>query len=193
MAKLKPLRAEHVGADIWKYPQAFSPELCTRIREQFDRDDRKSYKHRRRLRSYFDNRQGQMLFVSDLAEWKELDREIYEAITRIISSHFERYRYFTEFTDEGYEVGCYLPPKEGCSEHFDAGNRSSRVASIVVYLNDVAKGGETVFPRQEIEIAPEEGMAIVFPPFYTHPHFARPPESGPRYFLVTWANTKKSV
>jgi hypothetical protein len=190
MADLKQAEAICLGNDVWKYPRILSPELCEKLIDRYDQDPRKSYRGHSENDAEFDNRRGQMLFISDLPEWRELDQEIYQAIHSVFRAHFKRYRYLQEFSDEGYDLGCYLPPGEGCAEHFDSGNRVTRVASLLVYLNDVRYGGETIFPRQGIRVSPEQGMALVFPPFYTHPHHAVPPQVEPRYFLVTWANAK---
>src|SRR5690606_540779 len=37
-----------------------------------------------------------------------------------------------------------------------------RVASLVIYLNDVEAGGETTFPRGGLSIAPRKGSAVYF-------------------------------
>jgi hypothetical protein len=184
------MNAEHVSQDIWKYHDAISPELCAEIISRFEADARRAYRNDVNSKEKFDNREGKMLFISDLPEWKDLDERIFAAVSAIFQHQFQQYHFAAEFKDEGYDVGCYFPPGEGCAEHFDSGNRSSRMASLVIYLNDVEEGGETVFPRQQIVIRPKRGMGILFPPHYTHPHHAIPPLTGPRYFLVTWANSQ---
>jgi hypothetical protein len=181
----------HRGGEIWTAGNALSPELCRQIVARFEKDDRKRY-GKNEEGQLFDNRQGRLLKVSRLSEWRDLDQAIFEAVGRVLQAYFRAYRFSISFSDEGYEVGCYLPG-EGCKEHFDYGNRLSRVASLLFYLNDVEDGGETVFPRQGIAVHPETGSALLFPPFHTHPHLANPPVTGPRYFLVTWANAIQNL
>jgi len=72
-------------------------------------------------------------------------------------------------------------------EHADNWNVKStgRQLSVVVYLNDVEKGGELVFNNGTI-VQPKQGRMVMFPSFFTHRHQAKPPESGNKYALVTW-------
>ena len=45
-----------------------------------------------------------------------------------------------------------------------AQNGGQRVATVLVYLNDVARGGETAFSKLGVRIAPRKGNALVFFP-----------------------------
>jgi prolyl 4-hydroxylase len=74
---------------------------------------------------------------------------------------------------EGLQVLRYGPGAES-SPHFDfllpsnAANQQSvarsgqRVSSLVVYLNDVSKGGETVVPEAHLSVCPRRGHAVYF-------------------------------
>ena len=61
-----------------------------------------------------------------------------------------------------------------------------RQVSVIFYFNDVAEGGETVFPIHDRSVAPRRGRALFFPSFYMFPHSAAPPVSGPKYVAVIW-------
>jgi hypothetical protein len=63
---------------------------------------------------------------------------------------------------------------------------SSRQLSIIIYLNDVQEGGETVFPDLDITIKPRQGSILVFPPFYNFTHKGNAPISGKKYIIATW-------
>lgn len=63
---------------------------------------------------------------------------------------------------------------------------TSRQVSVIAYLNDVEKGGETVFPELGISVPPKAGTLILFPSFFTHMHKAEPPVSGDKFCVVTW-------
>ena len=54
------------------------------------------------------------------------------------------------------------------------------------YLNDVEEGGETEFLYQDLKVKPKTGSLIVFPPYYTHAHRGKAPESGKKYIINTW-------
>jgi hypothetical protein len=60
----------------------------------------------------------------------------------------------------------------------------SRCVSVVVYLNDDFKGGETEMP--DCKFRPKKGKALVFPSNWNYPHRACPVEDGTKYALVTW-------
>jgi hypothetical protein len=47
--------------------------------------------------------------------------------------------------------------------HTDCGSRDNdRETTVLVYLNDVAGGGETEFPRLGLSVSPEKGTALLF-------------------------------
>jgi prolyl 4-hydroxylase len=55
----------------------------------------------------------------------------------------------------------YFPPADpGSATHLVHGGQ--RVATLVVYLNDVAAGGETIFPDAAMAVAPRQGGAVYF-------------------------------
>lgn len=77
------------------------------------------------------------------------------------------------------------------SFHCEAGVRmaSDRVMTYMVYLNDVAEGGETEFLEQCIRIKPKKGTVVFFPTHATHVHRGNPVLSGEdKYILTGWYN-----
>jgi len=66
--------------------------------------------------------------------------------------------------------------------------KTVRSLTIVVSLNDDFEGGIYNFPNQNITIKPKKGTAILFPPYYTHPHSVSSIETGKfRYICSSWA------
>lgn len=66
--------------------------------------------------------------------------------------------------------------------------KTVRSLTIVVTLNDDFDGGVYTFPNQNITIKPKKGTAILFPPYYTHPHSVSAIETGKfRYICSSWA------
>ena len=74
------------------------------------------------------------------------------------------------------QVGRYYPNQQYL-QHFDAFDLSNddgrrfaangggqRTVTVLVYLNDVPRGGATAFPALNIEVQPRRGMALVFFP-----------------------------
>jgi hypothetical protein len=66
--------------------------------------------------------------------------------------------------------------------------KTVRSLTIVVSLNDDFEGGIYSFPNQNITIKPKKGTAILFPPYYTHPHSVSAIKTGKfRYICSSWA------
>lgn len=67
-------------------------------------------------------------------------------------------------------------PSQQYYQHFDAfnldeedgrrfaANGGQRTVTVLIYLNDVARGGQTSFPSLQLEVRPVQGMALVFFP-----------------------------
>lgn len=70
--------------------------------------------------------------------------------------------------------------------HFDFGPEQPRTISAILYLNDVAEGGETHFDQFDLTISPIKGRLVLFPSTFPYSHEARQPISGNKYILVTW-------
>lgn len=55
----------------------------------------------------------------------------------------------------------YFPPEDkGSLTHLAMGGQ--RVATMVMYLNDVEDGGETIFPEVGLAVSPQKGSAVYF-------------------------------
>ena len=66
--------------------------------------------------------------------------------------------------------------------------KTIRVATLVIALNDNFDEGIYNFPTQNIQIKLKQGSAILFPPYWTHPHSVSKIENNEyRYILSTWA------
>ena len=61
-----------------------------------------------------------------------------------------------------------------------------RQVSIILYLNDVAQGGETYFDDLNMGVAPKKGRLLFFPSFFTYMHQGRAPISNSKYIMVSW-------
>jgi hypothetical protein len=86
----------------------------------------------------------------------------------------------------------YLPNDhdEFCP-HVDALNveSSKRYLSFLFYLNNVKKGGETVFgTNEELIIKPKQGSLLMFPPLWTHIHAGKKTISENKYIATTYIN-----
>lgn len=63
---------------------------------------------------------------------------------------------------------------------------STRVLSVLLYLNDDYEGGEIEFRHSNIKIKPEAGSVLFFPSNFLYVHEVYPVTKGPRYSLPNW-------
>lgn len=98
---------------------------------------------------------------------------------------YEPGQYFREHTD-------FFTPNSETYKTFTQ-NGGQRTYTIMVYLNTVFEGGETVFPELEIAIRPVRGLALIWnnlllngkENFHTV-HRAQPPKITNKYVLTKW-------
>lgn len=78
-----------------------------------------------------------------------------------------------------YEKTGHLPA------HQDQGI-STRVLSVLLYLNDDYEGGEIEFRHSDLVIKPDPGSVLFFPSNFLYVHEVHPVTKGPRYALPNW-------
>jgi hypothetical protein len=89
----------------------------------------------------------------------------------------------------GMEPPSFMAYEQACGfflEHYDDGKDWPRCISVVVYLNDVEVGGETVFTKFGVAVKPKAGRVLIFPSNFPYMHEALVPESDNKYVIVTW-------
>lgn len=112
---------------------------------------------------------------------------------------------------EGLQL-LHYHPGAGSAAHYDfltpgsTANDASlarsgqRVSSLVIYLNDVERGGETVFPEIGLAVTPRQGHAVHFE--YTNSrgdvdlksvHAAAPVQAGEKWVLTKWMREREFV
>lgn len=89
------------------------------------------------------------------------------------------YTYKVQKTSPG--GGYHIWHSENGDKHF-----SSRIGVYILYLNDVAEGGETEFLYLSKRIPPKKGRLVIFPPNYPWAHRGNPPLSGDKYIMTGW-------
>lgn len=105
--------------------------------------------------------------------------------------HHQATRYSREngFSFPHMEYITFLKYKKGSdffNSHRDDGPNQPRSMSAVLYMNDVAEGGETVFDKFGVSIAPEAGKLILFPANFIYTHEAATPISNDKYAAITF-------
>ena len=100
---------------------------------------------------------------------------------------------------EGLQVLNYTIGQE-YKAHFDFFKSASnpRISTLVMYLNDVEQGGETYFPKLNLSVSPQKGMAVYFEYFYDNQdlndltlHGGAPVVIGDKWAATQWMRRKK--
>lgn len=137
------------------------------------------------------NRDGITVNITKTSELQELDFKI-NSVFRLFSNDVlnQRFRPQCPSGDSGYEYHLYKPG-DMCHHHSDgelsfSTNNTSllRYATVILFLTD-NDDGELVFPSQNIEIKPEKGKIVAFPPYGFFSHYAKPSVKD-REILMTW-------
>ena len=81
---------------------------------------------------------------------------------------------------------------ERFDKHVDVNDIASsiRAVAFLFYLN--SNNGNTIFPNHELNIKPECGRVVVFPPTWEYPHAGLPPSNNSKYILSTYIHYGKN-
>jgi hypothetical protein len=171
------------------YPGALTGSLCRQLIAGFEALDAEHI-----VRAEDDPAAPRFTELNLTQSWQRGHEQAFEAILPL----FERYsrdlaispaQWPADLAFEELRIKRYLP---GCGDqfpdHVDVGDHASarRFVAALVYLNDVEKGGETVFPGWGQDIQPCAGTAVLFPPLWPWLHAGRPPVSEPKCVLTTY-------
>ncbi|MGG0655098.1 2OG-Fe(II) oxygenase [Rummeliibacillus pycnus] len=104
---------------------------------------------------------------------------------------------------EGLHILNYQPGQE-YKEHFDffastsKAASNNRIATLVIYLNDVEGGGSTFFSKLNFSVSPQKGMAVYFEYFYNDQmlneltlHGGAPVVKGEKWIATQWMRRQK--
>jgi hypothetical protein len=111
-----------------------------------------------------------------------------------IEKYIKKYPYLKNMKDswsleDGINIQMYDPGKGYTGEHhehtsFDQDSR--RHLALMVYLNDIKKGGHTNWPHQRVKIKPEKGTMVIWPASWTHSHHGVLAPKETKYIITGW-------
>jgi len=86
-----------------------------------------------------------------------------------------------------------------CKKEFNKLGGLNRYATFIIYLNDNMTGGETEFPKKQLEVKPKKGKAVLFfnlTDDYTSTrensfHGGKPPITGEKWMCNKWIRLNK--
>jgi predicted 2-oxoglutarate/Fe(II)-dependent dioxygenase YbiX len=129
------------------------------------------------------------IYISGRDNWKDIDAHLRQSLLGGLREIVKLFPFFAanRFKDLGYNLQRY---REGEYYHWhvDSGPGEFMTRQLVAlwYLNTVEHGGETEFDLQQVQVKPEAGKLILFPPFWTHIHRAAAVTKGVKYIATTW-------
>ncbi len=158
------------------YPYSFTAEFCEEIIARFEADDRKEPSKTQRGVNE-DVRSGTMLSTALLEEWSDVRKKMAAQFEKNLAQYVDKYRSLSSMS---HSERSYLTPPliekiekgQGFNWHIDAGPAGThkRILSSILYLRNIEEGGATEFPYQQAAVRPQQGMMVIFPPFWTHLH-----------------------
>ncbi|MCB5188153.1 2OG-Fe(II) oxygenase [Methylobacillus caricis] len=135
------------------------------------------------------------LEIVNEGNWQDIFQRVHPKIEACISHYISRSPILEAFDLQatGYKIQMY-PKNQGYFRwHADSigGDTGDRVVAMVLYLNDVEKGGETEFFHQGIKISPKAGYLVLFPAGWNYMHCGHMPISGDKYIISTFIKVKR--
>lgn len=189
------LTGRRLANGIWLIDDVVSAELCAELRSYLDENSDLYSERWGEAR----NVQCEYINLTDIrnAETRErLDGQVFKAVGRALAwVRREAGAGARLASDTGYclrriwgetrlhsdGVMGYGSPE---SDQIPVG--SIRSMSMIVSLNSDYDEGQIRFPEQDVELRLEQGSALLFPPYWTHPHQVAAPVNGSRYTINTW-------
>lgn len=176
--------------------RGLDPELCRSITDLFDRDERKwrgKIGLDGRVAHQDDFKRSWDLEILNEGAWRDIFQRIHPRILACLSHYLSRSPILQSFALQGtgYKIQMY-PRNQGFFHwHADSvGSNSDRMVAMVLYLNDVEKGGETEFFHQKLKISPKAGHLLLFPAAWNYMHRGHIPESNDKYIISTFIKIK---
>lgn len=182
----------HIGI----FENAFSPEECGRLISMFH-----NYKAMGTTRTRLESQNApshvlndQTLFAFDetvvlasLPVLSVVNAKIWEAYDRY-TAHYSTLRSLPQQVIYSMRLQRTAPGEGYHTWHHERTNKEmmTRMATFILYLNDVSDGGETEFLHFPLRIKPKQGTLIIWPATYTHTHRGNPPLAGEKFILTGW-------
>ncbi len=158
------------------YENVLTKEFCDHVISMFEKDPNKQTG--KTIYGEAPNKRTTDLSCSQQTpEWIAINKTLFDSLNQSLNKYFDEFAenfegYTPSIGDTGYKMMKYEPVTGGFDTHTDVNGLSSsrRFLTGLWYLNDVEKGGETIFHKQDVTIKPKAGNLVLFPPFFTHPH-----------------------
>jgi hypothetical protein len=182
--------------NIFYVKELLSRKLCQAIITNYERDPRRKpgcvLRGRGEKELQDDIKVSTDLVITQEGEWtaafEELNRAVNAALQQIVAQVPALQLWPLWWT--GYKIQHYRKNEGHFKWHFDAIGPGTweRQLAMVIYLNSVQDGGETCFHRQDLQVKPIAGDAVIFPTFWTHAHCGQIPRSEDKYIVSSFVS-----
>lgn len=192
---------------IREFPSIISPELCTQLIAKFDHYETNPTQRIRVVDKFLTDggspgdvrsKEAQVIYLdpdvlqAEDPEFLGMIQQCHQNIAHCVDEYIRSFEIIKPAPIQVDQVDFMKYPRgEGFyGRHIDAGSRAlqHRVLSFVLYLNDVGEGGETDFPLQGKQIAPQAGKLAIFPSAFCFVHGSTMAVSDPKYVLVAFSS-----
>ncbi len=179
------------GSFVFEKKNALAADICREMIERFEHHVDEQYPGRIGQTMQLDDsiKRSTDLVISGKQHWRDLDRELFRSLNRALSEFKQYFPFFAgPFKDNGYALQ-RTDPGEFYHWHIDGGSHDFAIRQLVAlwYLNDLQdEGGQTEFKYQAVQVQPETGKLVLFPPFWTHLHRGKTLQGGRKYIATTW-------
>jgi hypothetical protein len=179
------------GSFIFAKNNALASDICREIIDRFERSEADQYPGRvgQQAEQQSSIKQSTDLVVSNNPAWADIDRELFRSLSQAMAEFSDEFDYFKgPFKDIGYAIQ-RTRAGEFYHWHIDGGSHDFAQRQLVAiwYLNGVpGDGGKTEFRYQQVEVTPEPGKLLLFPPFWTHLHRGQVLDQGVKYIATSW-------
>lgn len=185
---------------ILQYDNLFTAAECQMFIDSFNRMERAGFTITRQKQGdretvkndnqfYFsDYLSGMELDISDLAPQRMFVERFWNTV---YPAYSEKYGILNQMANMTIRLTKIQKTEIGGGYHIwhnedDGPQFMRRVATFILYLNDVDEGGETEFLYYPKRVKAKQGRFIVWPAGFTHTHRGNPPLSNTKYIVTGW-------
>jgi hypothetical protein len=179
---------------IFRVRELIPADLCRSIIDNYQRDPRRhpgyTVGSRGERKSNDPVKVSTDLEITNEGVWTTAHQQLHLAVSRLVTAVAAQFPSLQVWPLRctGYKIQHYSRNEGHFKWHFDALGPGAweRQLALIIYLNSVADGGETCFHRQNLQVKPVAGDAVLFPTFWTHMHCGEIPRSDDKYVISSF-------